>query len=305
MEPQPTDLNHHVQELRKMLGRLLGERISVELKLASDLWRTSADPSTIDQVILNLAINSRDAMPSGGFLRFETANVRIDAEYCRQRSQARPGDFACLRVKDSGIGMQDEVRLRIFEPFFTTKEEGKGTGLGLSVVYGIVQAHSGWIEVESEMGQGTCFSIYLPAIEKKEQETGAIRPAPLSGKRGRGERILLLEDEPELRDRTAKVLTGNGYAVQACSTVAEAARAFHQAEGRFDLFVSDVVLPDGRGPELVFQFMGNRPELAALLVTGYIDENPDWERIRREQLPVLQKPFTVDELLDQVHTALR
>ena len=305
MEPQPTDLNHHVQELRKMLGRLLGERIRVELDLAGDLRRISADPGTIDQVILNLAINSRDAMPSGGSLRFETTNARIDAEYCRQHSQARPGDFSCLRVKDSGIGMQDEVRMRIFEPFFTTKEEDKGTGLGLSVVYGIVQAHGGWIEVESQVARGSCFSVYLPVMEQEEQKVGVPDPASPLAKQGNGEHILLLEDEPELRERTARALAEHGYSVQACSTVAEAARIFYQAEGRIDMFVSDVVLPDGRGPELVFQFLATRPELAALLVTGYVDENPDWERIRRRQLPVLQKPFTTDQLLDQVRAAFR
>ena len=142
-------------------------------------------------------------------------------------------------------------------------------------------------------------------MEQEEQETGVIHPTVLPQRRGNGEHILLLEDEPELRERTARALTEHGYSVQACSTVAEAARVFHQAEGRIDLFVSDVVLPDGRGPELVFQFLAIRPELAALLVTGYVDENPDWERIHRERLPILQKPFTIDELLAQVRAAFR
>jgi PAS domain S-box-containing protein len=303
MEPQPTGLNHHVQELRKMLGRLLGERINIEMDLDDQLWRIDADHGNIDQVILNLAINGRDAMPDGGPLRFVTTNVEIDTEYCRQHSQARPGRFARLRVIDAGIGMQEEVRMRIFEPFFTTKEEGKGTGLGLAVVYGIIQAHSGWIEVESRPDEGSCFSVYLPARE--EEQTAAPAPLPTASvRRGNGERILLLEDEPELRERTSRVLTENGYEVRACGTVAEAGSAFRQAEGNFDLVISDVVLPDGRGPELVFQLLGTRPGLAVLLTTGYVDENLDWERIRREQLQVLTKPFTVIDLLDQVRTAL-
>ena len=304
MEPQPTGLNLHVQELRKMLGRLLGEGINVEMDLDDQLWRIDADPGNIDQVILNLAINGRDAMPDGGPLRFVTANVEIDEEYCRRHSQARPGRFARLRVIDAGIGMQEEVRMRIFEPFFTTKEEGKGTGLGLAVVYGIIQAHSGWIEVESRPDEGSCFSIYLPARE--EEQTAAPAPPPAASvRRGNGERILLLEDEEELRERTSRVLTENGYEVCPCGTVAEASSAFTRAEGGFDLVISDIVLPDGRGPELVFQFLGMRPKLAVLLTTGYVDENLDWERIRREQLQVLTKPFTITDLLDQVRTSLR
>lgn len=304
MTPQPIDLNHHVQELRKMLGRLLGERITVELRLAPDLWRTNADPSNIDQVILNLAINSRDAMPEGGTLAFVTSNLEIDEDYCRQHSQAHQGRFVRLEVSDTGVGMSEEVRLRIFEPFFTTKEEGKGTGLGLSVVYGIVRAHGGWIEVESWPGEGSRFSIYLPALEEARSENPFV-PATLERqRRGQGERILLLEDDPDLRERTARVLSEHGYSVQNCGTVAEANELFCQAEGHFDLLLSDIVLPDGRGTDLVFNCLNTYPHLAALLITGYIDEHPDWELIHRKRLPVLQKPFAMADLLDQVRAAL-
>ncbi|MFA6109094.1 MAG: PAS domain S-box protein [Candidatus Latescibacterota bacterium] len=304
MEPRSIDLNHHVQELRKMLGRLLGERIVVELHLAEDLAATSADASNIDQVILNLALNSRDAMPEGGTLTFATRNLVVDEEYRRRYSQARPGRFVCLEVGDTGCGMSEEVRLRIFEPFYTTKEEGKGTGLGLSVVYGIVQAHGGWIEVESRPGYGSRFLVHLPALERVRPERGPSEPVARAGQRGSGERILLLEDDPELRERTARALTEHGYAVTTTGTVAEANARFMEAEGGYALVLSDVLLPDGRGTELVFELLGAQPGLAALLVTGFIDEHPDWERVRRGRLPVLQKPFAVAELLDQVRRAL-
>jgi PAS domain S-box-containing protein len=304
IEPRPTDLNHHVQELRKMLGRLLGETVIIQPNLAADLWRVSADPGTMEQVILNLAINGRDAMPEGGTLRFETRNIGLDERYCRHHSQARCGQFVCLEVQDTGVGMTEDVRLRVFEPFFTTKEEGKGTGLGLSVVYGIVQAHLGWIDVDSSPGVGSSFTVYLPALE----QDGAV-PGPTTGiqparHRGHGERILLLEDERELRDRAAKALRDHGYSVAACGSLVEARAAFQDADGAFDMVVSDVVLPDGRGTDLVFQLRDAHPGLAALLTTGYVDDHPDWERASRARLRVLEKPFTGDQLIDQVQAAL-
>jgi nitrogen-specific signal transduction histidine kinase/CheY-like chemotaxis protein len=305
LEPRPLDLNHQVRELQKMVGRLLGAAIRVETDLAEDLWIATADPASIDQVILNLALNSRDAMPQGGVLKFTTDNLELDDQHSRHPSQARPGRFVCLKVQDTGTGMEEHVRQRVFEPFFTTKEPGKGTGLGLSVVYGIIEAHRGWIEVESAPGKGSTFSFYLPAPDKEVEEREPSAPEGTAARqRGRGERILLLEDEPDLCERTRRVLTDHGYAVQSCHTVAQARELFRQADGRFDLAICDATVPDGRGTQLAFHLRGGRPGLAVLVITGYLDNHPDWERVRRERVPVLQKPFAVTELLDQVHAAL-
>ncbi len=305
LEPRPTDLNHHVRELRKMLGRLLGRPIEIQLDLTDALWRVNADPSTLDQVILNLAINSRDAMPDGGLLRFETSNVVMDERDGARHAQARPGRYACLRVIDNGVGMGEDVRLRVFEPFFTTKAEGRGTGLGLSVVYGIVQAHDGWIQVTSTPDQGSCFTVFLPALQ--EGVAGAAQPdnpAPGQHRSGQGEHILLLEDEAELRERARIALREHHYAVSACGSIADARAALEQSGHAYDLIISDVFLPDGRGTELIFQLHDRQPELPALLTTGYVDDHPDWDRVRKQRIAVLQKPFSLDTLLERVRQAL-
>jgi PAS domain S-box-containing protein len=305
MEMRPTDLNYQVRELQKMLRRLLGEDIEVDLDLAEDLWTVNADPGNLDQMIINLSVNARDAMPEGGGLRFQTRNRSIDEACCRQHPEARTGRFVCLAVSDAGVGMDEEVRARLFEPFFTTKGPGRGTGLGLAVVYGIVQAHEGWITVESRPGQGSRFEIYLPVLELETEiaDTGE-RPISLDRYRGQGERVLLVEDEPMLRAVTGQALTENGYLVRACGTVAEATEALRRGEDRFDLILSDVVLPDGRGTDLVFQILSEQPELAALLMTGYADERADRDRVREAGLTLLLKPFETIDLLKQIREAI-
>ena len=306
MEPQAVYLNQQVGELQKMLSRLLREDVVVELALAEDLWSVYADPGNMDQIIINLALNSRDAMPDGGTLYLETANVTVDEEYVRRHPQARTGRFAKLVVGDTGTGMSADVREHIFEPFFTTKEAGKGTGLGLSVVYGIVQAHEGWIDVESKPSAGTRFEIFLPGLEgDSETKRLTSTAAHTIQYQGGGERLLLVEDETELRERTERVLTDSGYAVRSFSTIAAADIAFHQEGEHFDLVLSDAVLPDGMGPDLVLRLCIERKNLAALLMTGYTDERIDWERVHAENLTVLQKPFSVNDLLAQVRAALR
>ena len=306
MEMRPTDLNHQVRELQKMLRRLLGEDVEVELVLTEGLWTVNADPGNLDQVIINLSVNARDAMPEGGGLKFQTRNEVIDEVCCPQHSEARTGRFICLAVSDTGLGMDEEIKARLFEPFFTTKGPGRGTGLGLAVVYGIVQAHEGWITVESRPGQGSRFEIYLPVLELETEiaDTGE-RPISLDRYRGQGERVLLVEDEPMLRAVTGQALTENGYLVRACGTVAEATEALRRGEDRFDLILSDVVLPDGRGTDLVFQVLGEQPELAALLMTGYTDERADRDRVREAGLTLLLKPFETIDLLKQIHEAIK
>ncbi len=235
---RPVDLNACLVDLEGMLRPLLGEDIVVQIDLADDLWTAKADPGNIDQVVTNLAVNARDAMPEGGTLTIVTHNADIDDAYCRRFPEGRPGPFVRLTVSDTGVGMDDAVRSRLFQPFFTTKGLGKGTGLGLSLVYGMVQAHEGWIAVYSEPGQGSRFTIHLPS-EGREAATG-MSGAELGrrrGPQGRGERILLVEDEPALREMTHQFLAENGYLVHPCSTAGERGRAVPPAEaggdGRF------------------------------------------------------------------------
>ena len=299
------DLNSEVGDLQKMLGRLLGAAVEVHLDLADDLWRVNADSGNIDQVITNLALNARDAMPEGGTIAIQTRNVEVDDAFCQQFSDARPGRFVRLNVSDTGTGMDEEVRSRLFEPFFTTKAPGKGTGLGLAVVYGIVQAHEGWITVESQPGRGSRFEIYLPALDREaEAAEGDLQPASSDQFRGEGERVLLVEDEPSLREVTRRTLVERGYVVQTAGTVAEATEAFRRGDPPFDLILCDVVLPDGRGPDLVFELLREQPGVAAILVTGYTDDRTDWERVDKAGLALLQKPVPMAVLLEQMRRAL-
>ena len=303
MEMQPTDLNRQIGELQKMMGRLLGEDIEVVMELAEGLSSVRADHGNLDQVLVNLSINARDAMPGGGVLQVTTDNVVVDEEYCREHADARPGPFVRLRVSDTGTGMNEEVQAQVFEPFFTTKEVGKGTGLGLSVVYGIIQAHEGWIAVRSELGRGSEFEVFLPAQALSEKVSGEPKVADSKGEgQGQRERILLVEDEGELRDRIEKLLLQRGYLVEACDSVAEAREVF--GAGRFDLVLSDVGLPDGRGTELVAEFRAQQPNLPVLLVTGYTDERLDLDPEQRLQMPILHKPFAVADLLQKVQLLL-
>ncbi|MSS71606.1 MAG: response regulator [Candidatus Latescibacteria bacterium] len=304
MELRPLDLNRQASEIQKMLARLLDENVVIALDLEEDLRTVNADPTNIDQIFANLAINARDAMREGGTLIFQTRNVVIDEASCERVPGARPGPFVRLSVSDTGTGMSEEVRSHLFEPFFTTKGPGKGTGLGLSIVYGIVQAHKGWITVETRLGQGSRFEIFLPVVEKGEEVVHREEePASLARFRGSKERILLVEDDLMVRDMIEQALKQKGYNVRVCATVSEGMDIFQEAT--FDLVLSDVMLPDGRGTDLVFRLRRAQPSLAGLFITGHTDERADWEQIRRVGLSVLLKPFGVDSLLEQVDQALQ
>ncbi|MFH1568895.1 MAG: PAS domain S-box protein [Gemmatimonadota bacterium] len=301
---QPVQLNQHIRELQRMLGRILGEGVTLDLSLCEGHCVTNADPGNIDQVIINLCINARDAMTEGGAVAIETRIVLIGEDYARQVSRARPGRYCRLVVADTGDGMEEAVVARIFEPFFTTKETGKGTGLGLAVVYGIVEAHKGWIVVHSRPGEGSRFEIYLPSLEPEAGATAdAAEAGPGQHWPGRGERLLIVEDEPELRERTERLLRRHGYDVTASGSAAEA-RAAYEGGGPFDLVLSDLVLPDGRGSELVAELVGRQPSLAVLVVTGYPDELAQWERADGDSHAVLQKPFAVTDLLRSLREVL-
>ncbi len=297
------DLNREVDEMGKMLRRMIGEDIALNLELSPDCWPVFGDPGNIGQVIMNLSVNARDAMPEGGILTLRTENVELDEHYCQLNREARPGRFVRLTINDTGSGMAEEIRQHIFEPFFTTKERGKGTGLGLAVVYGVVKEHKGWINLYSEPGLGTSFKIYLP-VGTSTGEIAAAPAASVRGPRGNGETILVVEDEPAILQVTTETLGRHGYQARAASS-AEEALAVLGGEGKIpDLVLSDIVLPGASGIELFKKARGQRPALPFLLMSGYANEKVHWPWIQTRKIPFLEKPFTTAQLLKMVQVAL-
>jgi PAS domain S-box/PAS domain S-box/PAS domain S-box len=296
------NFNDTVNNLIKMLKRLIGEDVAIETELAPDLWTIKGDEGNIEQVIMNLVVNARDAMPHGGAITIRTQNAHIDEEYCKTRKDARPGAFACMSITDTGTGMDSGTMEHIFEPFFTTKEVGKGTGLGLSVVFGIVKQHEGWIVVESRPGGGTTFKIYLPSSYVKivRKTTEKIR---MDEYKGKGERILLVEDQDEVRGLAIDVLKGNGYAVFPAENAQKARELFAQEKGGFDLVFSDVVLPDVSGIRL-FEELNTGRDLRVLFSSGYSDDKAGLGIIKEKNYRFLQKPYSVQALLVAIREVL-
>jgi len=297
--PVSLNLNRTIDNLLKMLQRLIGEDITVSTDMEPSLWPIQADESNIDQVIMNLVVNARDAMPKGGTISIKTESVTLDEEQATIISEGRPGQFVCLSIADTGVGMDKEIIDRIFEPFFSTKGLGKGTGLGLSVVYGIVKQHEGWINIYSEPGQGSVFKTYLPASSYKSKNK-LKETIPVHTIQGKGERILLVEDEEGVRNLTTRALRENGYVVVEAASTQEALDTFEQEKGNFHLVLSDVVLPDQTGLELVDQILRRQPKIRILLVSGYTDQKSEWVTIRKKGFRFVPKPYTMPDLLRSV-----
>jgi len=287
-----------------MLRRLIGEDVAIRSELALDLWTLRADPTNIEQVIVNLAVNARDAMPQGGRLTIRTENIILDPLQSQGIPEARPGRFVRLSIEDTGVGMSAEVVQHLFEPFFTTKGVGKGIGLGLAAVYGIVQQHGGWINVYSAPGQGAIFRIYLPALPGAVERRTA-EAIPLAKLRGNGERILLVEDERDVRAFASRALSRSNYVVLEAGRMAEALAIFAREKGEFDLVFSDVVLPDGSGLHLVDELLSRKPTLKVLLSSGYTDDKSRWAIIREKGFPFLQKPYSLIDLLRVVQAVIQ
>lgn len=298
------NINQTVTRLSKMLKRLIGENITIETNLAGDIWTTRTDRVNIEQVIMNMAVNARDAMPEGGTITITTENATIDEEYARDHLETRPGTFVRLSITDSGIGMNKETMQHLFEPFFTTKGTGKGTGLGLAVIYGIIKQHNGWINVYSEPGQGTVFKIYLPASPDIKPESEAKKPTDIKNLNGRGEHILLVEDEKPVLEFARQVLEKKGYVVFAATTIKEAETIFEKGKGNFHLVFSDTVLPDGTGLDLVDRLQTRRPEVRVLMSSGYTNEKAQRAIMEKKQYPFLQKPYGVNTLLLMVREVI-
>jgi two-component system cell cycle sensor histidine kinase/response regulator CckA len=307
LRPQVLQLGDLLSELSILLGRLLGENIELKLDQASGLWPVKADLHQFEQVIINLAVNSRDAMPGGGKLTIRTANV--DERESRELGsrQILPGEYVLIEVRDTGCGMSEEVKQKIFEPFFSTKEVGRGTGLGLSTVFGIVKQSGGYIHVESEEGRGTAMCVYLPRYVEApgEVETRTERrvekPKDLTG---RGT-VLLVEDEDAVRSFAARALGQRGYQVLEASTGTEALDVFESHQGDVDLVVSDVVMPEMDGPTLMEKLRRDRPDLKIIFISGYAEDSFRKHLAENEDFMFLQKPFDLKELAAAVKAALQ
>jgi two-component system, cell cycle sensor histidine kinase and response regulator CckA len=296
------DMNELVASSEKMLRRLIGEDIELVAILKPDLGQVKADPSQIEQVILNLAVNSRDAMPQGGKLTIETGDIEFDESYARSHREVKPGHYVMLAVSDTGIGMDLETQKRIFEPFFTTKEKGKGTGLGLATVYGIVKQSDGCIWVYSEVGRGTTFKIYFPHVECATEEAA---PPVAKAPSYRGtETILIVEDEDSVRDLVTEVLKAQGYSVLAADGGEAALTLSRKHAGDLHLIVTDVIMPKMSGKELTQQLRPLRPAAKVLYVSGYTDGAIVHHGMLEPGTAFLQKPFTPDGLLRKVREVL-
>ena len=302
--PKVLNPNDVVGGMDKMLRRLLGEDVELRAALASDLGAVKVDPSQLEQVVLNLAVNARDAMPDGGTLTIETQNIELDQRYVQGHLSAEPGPYVMLAVSDTGVGMDAGTQARIFEPFFTTKEKGRGTGLGLATVYGIVKQSGGWIWVYSEPGHGTTFKVYFPRVAAVAAPATA-SVAPPTSVRG-SETILVVEDDETIRNLVLKVLKGNGYTVLAAANGDEAERVAGQHHGRIHLLITDVVLPGLSGPEVARRLIATRTDTRALYLSGYTNDAVLRRGVLEAGVAFLQKPFTpgvlgrkVREVLDQ------
>jgi PAS domain S-box-containing protein len=302
LQPTLLDLNEVVANMERLLDRLIGEDVVLWTDLQASLGRARADLGQIEQVIMNLVVNARDAMPAGGRLTIQTANVDVDAEFAARRVGFAPGAYVMLAVSDTGVGIEPDVRAKLFEPFFTTKPEGKGTGLGLSTVYGIVKQSGGEIVVESEPGQGASFRIYLPRVDGAEPAP-AVRPDGAPDPGG-SETILLTEDAAVVRDLTCDLLRAAGYRVLAAATPDEALALCENHSGTIDLLLTDVVLPGMSGRELAEHARRVRPKMRVLFVSGYPDDEMVRLGIQREEAVFLAKPFTADALGRKVRQAL-
>jgi two-component system, cell cycle sensor histidine kinase and response regulator CckA len=300
LQPRVLDLNDVVGGMRRMLQRLLGEDVELELRCAPRLDKVRVDPVQIEQVLLNLAVNARDAMPAGGRLTIETDNVELDARFAAEHLGVRPGPHVILAVSDTGMGMDSETRARIFEPFFTTKEKGKGTGLGLSTAFGIVKQSGGSIWACSEPGKGATFKVYLPATLDAPDSLPAPQPAfKLKG----SETVLIVEDEDQVRLLAAGILRKFGYRVLEARMAREAIAVAKAEEGPVDLLLTDVVMPGMAGPVLAEKLVAMRPGLQVLFMSGHTDAAVR-HRVLEGGAAFLQKPFIPEVLARRVRQVL-
>jgi CheY-like chemotaxis protein len=302
LEPRILSLNDIIVDIEKMLRRLVGENIEMELVLAPDTQTIKADRSQIEQVILNLVVNARDAMPNGGKLIIETGNWQLDRSTVLRHPYVIPGPYALLKVTDTGCGMDSELQSHIFEPFFTTKEKGKGTGLGLATAYGVIKQSGGYIWVDSEVGKGTAFRIYLPQVSGAAEPVTEAKPAAaIAAERGT---ILVVEDEAALRRLTKKTLSEAGHKVFEAGDAAEALEISRKSGETINLLLTDVIMPGMSGKKLADAMVVERPGIGVLYMSGYTDGEIATHGVLEKGTAILRKPFTRDELMRRVEDAM-
>jgi two-component system cell cycle sensor histidine kinase/response regulator CckA len=283
------------------LGRIIPKMVDIELRLANNLRPINADPTQIEQILLNLALNAAHAMPEGGKLIFETKNVEMDEEYCRTHPETRPGEYVLLTVSDTGHGMEKEILDRVFEPFFTTKQRGQGTGLGLSMVFGIVKSHGGHISCHSQPGAGTVFKIYFPATDTKID----LEPAPMQETPSLGtETILLVDDDETIRDLGKETLAIAGYKVLTASNGREALAIYANAQGEVSLVVLDLIMPQMGGKQCLEQLLKIDPKVKVLISTGHSSNGSAEETRVSGARGFVSKPYTRNQFLRAVRQTL-
>jgi len=304
MQPRRLDLNGLVRQISTVLPRLIGEHIRLVTDLAPELPAVFADDCNMEQILLNLAVNARDAMQSGGTLTVRTEDVSGNDLHMRQAPDAVSGRYVCLSVRDTGVGMDVQTRNRIFEPFFTTKEVGKGTGMGLATVYGIVKQHDGWLEVESKPGEGSVFKVYLPVSEHPEEEVSrviAFSPRPLGG----GRTVLVVEDDPSVRGLVKEILLHYHYRVIEAEDGEEALTLAREYSNEIVLLLTDMVMPRGvSGRELAERLLQERPDLKVIYTSGYSPELFNSNLVLEEGVNYLPKPYTSAMLAEILRGAL-
>jgi CheY-like chemotaxis protein len=290
-------------DIEKILGRIIGEHIQLETILAPDLGFIRSDPHQLEQVILNLAVNARDAMPDGGHVTIKTANVVLEADDLAKHYEVEPGEYVLLTVSDTGCGMSEAVKARIFEPFFTTKEMGKGTGLGLATVFGIVKQNNGYIWIYSEEGRGSTFKVYLPRVAQASSRPARPRwtePLPQGS-----ETILLVEDEQTVRELIAEMLRRQGYQVLEAKDGLEALELAGQLNGTLSLLVTDVIMPRMNGKELANKMVQVHPHVKTLFISGYTDDMIARHGVLEAGVEFIEKPFSSASLVNRVHQVLQ
>jgi two-component system, cell cycle sensor histidine kinase and response regulator CckA len=302
VRPQVLNVNTVVAEIQQMLHRTLGEHIQMHITLGPDPWPVLADPGQLEQVLVNLAVNARDAMPDGGTLGIETANVSIDRGTTPARPELQPGRYVQIRVSDTGTGIAPEIAERVFEPFFTTKPKGQGSGLGLATVYGIVTQVSGYVWVDSVPGAGTTFTVTLPATDQCVEAPPG-EAAPRNHTRG-GETVLVVEDEDALREVTRRILSRNGYEVLTAANGPEALKIVEHTGQRIDLLLTDVIMPHMLGKELAGRMRELRPGLRVLYMSGYAQPVLASQGTLDPGVILVEKPFSEAALLDHVSEVL-
>jgi two-component system cell cycle sensor histidine kinase/response regulator CckA len=302
LAPKVLNMRMVVGDMEKMLRRLIGEDIELATLTPTGLWNVKADRSQVEQVILNLAVNARDAMPRGGKLTIETANVELDNTYSHHHAVVAPGRYVMLAVADTGCGMDAETQAHVFEPFFTTKEKGKGTGLGLATVYGVVKQSGGYVWVYSEPGHGTTFKVYLPRVEETvaAEERMAEAEAPQRG----SETVLLVEDEKGVRELAREYLEQNGYTVLEAENGARALEIASAHDGPIHLMLTDVVMQGISGRELAEKAAKIRPDMKVLFMSGYTDQAVIHHGLLSAETVLLQKPFTLNALAAKLRAML-